>query len=195
MRAGAVRGTEVAAAAGVPVSRLTHLFTQQVGIPLRRYVLWLRLRIAITEELAFADLTDAAQCAAFADSAHLTRTCRDMFGLPPSVLSRRERLGRRLGEGAALPTEEAARRIRFSFSFRDRRAIRRGVDDHVAAPRQGHTGRRRRGGRRGNDDPMIRKIRSAVAILLPVSINRYPTGTLTTLVSLSCESMERFNRI
>jgi hypothetical protein len=42
---------------------------------------------------------------------------------------------------------------------------------------------------------MIRKIRSAVAILLPVSTNRYPTGTLTTLVSLSCESMERFNRI
>jgi AraC-like DNA-binding protein len=83
-----VRGTEVAAAVGVSVSRLTHLFTEQVGIPLRRYVLWLRLRMAITEVLGGADLTDAAHSAGFADSAHLTRTCRDMFGLPPSVLSR-----------------------------------------------------------------------------------------------------------
>jgi hypothetical protein len=117
-----------------------------------------------------------------------------------SVVAPRERAGANdldaaWAEGAALPTEEAARRIRCSFSFRDRRTIRRGVGDHVATPRQGHTGRRRRGGRRGNDDPMIRKIRSAVAILLPVSINRYPTGTLTTLVSLSCESVERYNRI
>ena len=32
--------------------------------------------------------TDAAHAAGFADSAHLTRTCRDMFGLPPSVMSR-----------------------------------------------------------------------------------------------------------
>lgn len=70
-------------------------------------------------------------------------------------------------KGAASPTEEAARRIRCSFSFRDRRAIRRGVGDHVAAPRQGHTGRRRR----ENYDPMIRKIRSAVAILLQIRLN------------------------
>lgn len=74
--------------------------------------------------------------------------------------------------GGEMPTEEATRRIRCSFSLRDRRAIRRGVSDHVAAPPQGHIGRRRRGGRRRNDDPMIRKIRSAVAILLPVSIYR-----------------------
>jgi AraC-like DNA-binding protein len=86
--AGAVRGTEVAAHVHVSTSRLTHLFTDQVGIPLRRYVLWLRLRIAITRVQAGDDLTDAAHAAGFADSAHLTRTCRDMFGLPPSLLSR-----------------------------------------------------------------------------------------------------------
>lgn len=87
-RQGAVRGTEVAAKLGVSVSRLTHLFTAQVGIPLRRYVLWLRLRIAIASVQAGTDLTDAAYSAGFADSAHLTRTCREMFGLPPSALSR-----------------------------------------------------------------------------------------------------------
>jgi AraC-like DNA-binding protein len=51
-------------------------------------VLWLRLRIAITRVQAGDDLTVAAHAAGFADSAHLTRTCRDMFGLPPSLLSR-----------------------------------------------------------------------------------------------------------
>ncbi len=86
--AGTVSGTELAAQLGLSTSRLTHLFTEQVGIPLRRYVLWTRLRIAITRVQAGDDLTGAAHGAGFADSAHLTRTTREMFGLPPSVLSR-----------------------------------------------------------------------------------------------------------
>lgn len=86
--AGPVGGGELAAQLGISVSRLTHLFTEQVGIPLRRYVLWLRLRIAISRVQAGDDLTGAAHGAGFADSAHLTRTTREMFGLPPSVLSR-----------------------------------------------------------------------------------------------------------
>ncbi|AFM20321.1 transcriptional regulator, AraC family (plasmid) [Mycolicibacterium chubuense NBB4] len=97
--AGPVSGTELAAQVGLSASRLaaqvglsasrlTHLFTEQVGIPLRRYVLWSRLRIAITRVQAGDDLTAAAHGAGFADSAHLTRTTREMFGLPPSVLSR-----------------------------------------------------------------------------------------------------------
>jgi len=86
--AGPVTGTELAARVGLSASRLTHLFTEQVGIPLRRYVLWSRLQIAISRVQAGDDLTGAAHGAGFADSAHLTRTTRDMFGLPPSVLSR-----------------------------------------------------------------------------------------------------------
>ncbi|WP_418287674.1 helix-turn-helix domain-containing protein [Mycobacterium adipatum] len=86
--AGPVSGTELAARVGISASRLTHLFTEQVGIPLRRYVLWTRLRIAITRVQAGDDLTGAAHGAGFADSAHLTRTTREMFGLAPSVLSR-----------------------------------------------------------------------------------------------------------
>lgn len=85
---GAVRGTDVAAQVGISASRLTHLFTEQVGIPLRRYVLWRRLHIAITRVQAGDDLTDAAHAAGFADSAHLSRTCHYTFGLPPSLLSR-----------------------------------------------------------------------------------------------------------
>ncbi|BBX54550.1 MULTISPECIES: helix-turn-helix domain-containing protein [Mycolicibacterium] len=86
--AGPVSGTKLAAQVGLSASRFTHLFTEQVGIPLRRYVLWSRLRIAITLVQGGDDLTGAAHGAGFADSAHLTRTTREMFGLPPSVLSR-----------------------------------------------------------------------------------------------------------
>ncbi|MCV7153604.1 MULTISPECIES: helix-turn-helix domain-containing protein [Mycolicibacterium] len=85
---GPISGADLAARVGLSASRLTHLFTEQVGIPLRRYVLWSRLRIAILRVQAGDDLTGAAHGAGFADSAHLTRTTRDMFGLPPSVLSR-----------------------------------------------------------------------------------------------------------
>ncbi|WP_370330454.1 helix-turn-helix domain-containing protein [Mycolicibacterium hippocampi] len=86
--AGPVGGTELAAQVGVSASRLTHLFTEQAGIPLRRYVLWLRLRLAIICAHAGDDLTGAAHNAGFSDSAHLTRTTREMFGLAPSALSR-----------------------------------------------------------------------------------------------------------
>lgn len=86
--AGPVSGTDLATQVGLSVSRLTHLFTDQVGIPLRRYVLWSRLRLAVMRVQAGDDLTGAAHGAGFSDSAHLTRTTREMFGLPPSVLSR-----------------------------------------------------------------------------------------------------------
>jgi len=66
-------------------SRLTHLFTKQVGIPLRRYVLWMRLltafRMAAQGEQS---LTEAAHNAGFSDSAHLSRTSRAMLGVTPS---------------------------------------------------------------------------------------------------------------
>ncbi len=41
----------------------------------------------MTRVQAGDDLTGAAHGAGFADSAHLTRTCRQMFGLPSSVIS------------------------------------------------------------------------------------------------------------
>ncbi|WP_235214942.1 helix-turn-helix domain-containing protein [Rhodococcus opacus] len=85
---GPVHTRDVARRVGLSASRLTHLFGAQVGLPLRRYVLWLRLTLAVTEVAAGADLTAAAHGAGFSDSAHLSRTCREIFGLPPSVLSR-----------------------------------------------------------------------------------------------------------
>ena len=67
-------------------SRLVHRFREGTGVPLRRYVLWCRLRTAADAAMRGSSLTEAAHLAGFADSAHLTRTFRAMFGVAPSLL-------------------------------------------------------------------------------------------------------------
>lgn len=76
----------LAAVVGLSPGRLIHLWKAEVGIPLRRYVLWLRLRHVISRVTVGDSLTDAAHDAGFADSAHLSRTFSAMFGLPMSRL-------------------------------------------------------------------------------------------------------------
>jgi AraC-like DNA-binding protein len=88
VRNGPVRGVDVARTLGISATRLTHLFTEQMGIPLRPYILWLRLHVAVTRVRSGDDLTAAAHAAGFADGAQLARTCRRTFGLPESALSR-----------------------------------------------------------------------------------------------------------
>lgn len=73
-------------AAGASESWLSHHFGDRVGVPIRRYVLWRRLRLAIEAALGGASLTDAAHAADFSDSAHLTRTFHETFGVAPSFL-------------------------------------------------------------------------------------------------------------
>jgi AraC-like DNA-binding protein len=79
----------LAAAVGLSAGRLIHLFTDEMGLPIRRYVLWLRLRDVLISLCAGASLTEAAHHAGFSDSAHLSRTFRGMFGFPPSAISER----------------------------------------------------------------------------------------------------------
>lgn len=67
-------------------SRLAHRFSEATGVPLRRYVLWGRLRVAAEAAMRGANLTAAAHRAGFADSAHLSRTFRATFGVTPSLL-------------------------------------------------------------------------------------------------------------
>lgn len=81
---GRVDFSELAATIGVSTSRLTHVFSAEVGIPLRSYARWLRL-VRATESLAEgASITEAAHDARFADGAHFSRVFREMFGLTPS---------------------------------------------------------------------------------------------------------------
>ncbi len=74
-------------------SRFAHVFKEQVGVPVRRYVLWLKMRAALDAALAGQSLTASAITAGFADSAHLSRTVRSLLGVAPEFLfRRRERL-------------------------------------------------------------------------------------------------------
>jgi len=84
---GRVRLADVARAVRLSESRLSHLFTSELGLPFRPYVLWARLRAALPPVSAGASLTEAAHAAGFADSAHLTRVVRRMMGRPPSALT------------------------------------------------------------------------------------------------------------
>ena len=82
------RGASVAVAAeqaGLSESRLTHLMTETLGAPPRIWRSWLRLQRALRETmLGGVNLTQAAHRAGFADSAHLTRTCKRLTGVRPA---------------------------------------------------------------------------------------------------------------
>ena len=77
---------ELASAARLSPDRFRHLFVEETGMPLRTYLLWRRLLHVWTLLMDGETLSGAAHAAGFADSAHLSRTARTMFGLPPSVL-------------------------------------------------------------------------------------------------------------
>lgn len=81
-----VTSEEIAAVAQLSPSRIAHLFREQSGLPLRRYLLWLRLCAALEQMATSHSLTDAAHASGFADSAHLSRTFRRMHGIAPSEL-------------------------------------------------------------------------------------------------------------
>ena len=83
---GPIALADLAQAVHLSPSRLAHRFRDATGVPVRRYVLWCRLRAAADAAMHGATLTDAAHLAGFADSAHLSRTFRAMFGIAPSLL-------------------------------------------------------------------------------------------------------------
>lgn len=89
LRAGREQGIivgEIAAGVDLSESRFSHLFTEHVRVPVRRYLLWLRLRDALHLLSRGGSLTETAHEAGFADSAHLTRTFRTSLGIAPSEL-------------------------------------------------------------------------------------------------------------
>lgn len=81
---------------GVSKSRLMHVFTESVGVPIRPYILWLRLQRACYELMNGATATEAAQIAGFSDTAHQTRTFRRMLGTTPTELLNRKTMSQGL---------------------------------------------------------------------------------------------------
>ena len=73
--------------AGLSPSRFMHAFTESVGVPVRPYILWLRLQRAACDLKDGASITSAAHRAGFSDAAHMTRTFRRMLGATPSDLA------------------------------------------------------------------------------------------------------------
>ncbi|WP_028101134.1 AraC family transcriptional regulator [Pseudoduganella violaceinigra] len=92
LRAGLSEGNygrhELAALANISPSRFSHWFVEQTGLPLRNYRKWLRLELALHRLAQGGNLTAAAHAAGFSDSAHLSRTFREMFGMSPAALLR-----------------------------------------------------------------------------------------------------------
>jgi AraC-like DNA-binding protein len=75
---------QFATMAGLSASRFQHLFTEQVGVPFRRYRAWNRMRAAISEIVTGSNFTAAAHAAGFSDQAHFAHEFRRTFGAPAS---------------------------------------------------------------------------------------------------------------
>jgi AraC-like DNA-binding protein len=75
------RASEVAEGLSLSEGRFLHLFSEQMGIPWRPYLLWHRVICAINAMTKGSSATDAAHMAGFSDSAHLSRTFRSLFGM------------------------------------------------------------------------------------------------------------------
>ncbi|MCR9142864.1 MAG: AraC family transcriptional regulator [bacterium] len=76
--------SDLAARVGLSEDRFMHVFKDEMGLPVRRYVLWLRLHRAARMMKSGVTLTEAAHAAGFSDSAHMSRTFKDNFGVSPS---------------------------------------------------------------------------------------------------------------
>ena len=72
-------------------SRLSHLFKEEIGVPIQRYLLWYKVAQTAFNIGRGMSLTDAAEEGGFADSAHFSRTFRAMFGITPSQILKRSR--------------------------------------------------------------------------------------------------------
>ncbi|HAA16268.1 MAG TPA: hypothetical protein DCE41_33025, partial [Cytophagales bacterium] len=66
-------------------SRISHLFKQEVGISLKKYLLWCRLRATIQQHLhSSQDLLASLFQSGFHDQPHFSKAFKSMLGVNPS---------------------------------------------------------------------------------------------------------------
>lgn len=78
---------ELAQQVGLSPDRLTHLFSENLGLSIKSYILWARMRRSVELIGRQESLSNIALEVGFSDSAHLARTFRQFFGLPPSYVA------------------------------------------------------------------------------------------------------------
>lgn len=78
---------KLAAECHLSEGRLIHLFTQESGISIRTYLLWVKMRKAAELFARDMTLTEVAATIGFSDSAHLSRVFRTYFSAAPSFLA------------------------------------------------------------------------------------------------------------
>ncbi|MCR5122980.1 MAG: helix-turn-helix transcriptional regulator [Ruminococcus sp.] len=62
-------------------SRLSHLFKENLGISLSRYLAWEKMRKGYICFQRYGNITDAAMMAGFDSPSHFAATCKRMFGI------------------------------------------------------------------------------------------------------------------
>ena len=68
-------------------SRFSHLFKEQVGLPLSSYLVMIKLKKAYQYIFAGCNVTNAALIAGFDSSSHFAATSKDMIGLSAKNIS------------------------------------------------------------------------------------------------------------
>jgi len=90
--------SELATQVGLSASWLQHLVRSEVGMSLRRWVLWRRTLAATALMLEDGfPIAEAAHMAGFSDAAHFTRSFSSFFAFPPSVVAGDPRFVGRVG--------------------------------------------------------------------------------------------------
>ncbi len=86
-----LRATDLSQLVNLSESRFLHLFKEEVGIPLRKFILWRKLKRAMTKLKETKDFSSAAHYAGFSDQAHFSRFFKESFGLNMSDLMKDSR--------------------------------------------------------------------------------------------------------
>ncbi|MET0334931.1 MAG: helix-turn-helix domain-containing protein [Rhizobacter sp.] len=102
---------QLAADLGVSCSRLSHLFTQELGLSFRSYQIWARLRLAWELLVQRPDLsiTEVAHIMGYADVSHFSRTFHNGLGFTPTMARDRnfvEIIGDGLPPGQHIPSDD-----------------------------------------------------------------------------------------
>ncbi|MCG8434564.1 MAG: AraC family transcriptional regulator [Gammaproteobacteria bacterium] len=84
-----LRLNDIATAVNLSPSRIMALFSGEIGMPIRRYILWSRVIKAVDIACGQTNLTEAAHLAGFTDLPHFSNAFKAVFGFPPSTVFQR----------------------------------------------------------------------------------------------------------